>query len=155
MKFFAILLIAAVLVSLSSCKRDAPSGNGDTLSVAIDTLETSVVSIEGDRGEPIVDTEKKEAVEAIVEEQVDNSPFSSLGCCSGEENYVRDCCCGEVIETYKKILKSGDEKLLLQVKTEDPIFSACKNVRKWRNLIENLDQPKPEESDEGGESFDF
>ena len=91
----------------------------------------------------------------IVDDQVKSSPFYNLGCCEQEDQRKRTCCCKAVVEKYEEIRKQDDTDLILKVKTEDPIFSACKTRKKWRLLIENIDNPPSEKGEEDDEEFDF
>lgn len=90
---------------------------------------------------------------AILDDQTKNSLFYKLGCCAKPDERKKTCCCQEVVDQYRKVREGNDDKLILKIKTEDPFFSDCKKIKKWRTMIETIETPPAVEGEE--EDFDF
>ena len=90
---------------------------------------------------------------AILDDQTKNSLFYKLGCCAKTDERKKTCCCQEVVDQYRKVREGNDDQLVLKIKTEDPFFSDCKKIKKWRTMIETIETPPAAEGEE--EDFDF
>ena len=101
------------------------------------STSTATVPIEKQAAlpKPKLDEEDKK----IAEQQKKESYFNEVKCCETTQQQKEQCCCKEVIDQYKKIYLSEDFKLSTKITTEDPIFNTCKKQKKWRLLIEEIE----------------
>ncbi len=150
-----------LIIALGACnKKDNQahtiSGNSeyDTLS-HVDTNDlyaddTASVRLDAQIETPVVEDEKDEE---ILERQLNKSSLVSLGCCSNEKNWKKDCCCEPVMKAYEKLRAQNKYEELAEMKTKDPIFQQCQSLSKWKKKREEIDRLNEEENDDDDYEF--
>lgn len=104
-----------------------------------DLTATSTKTIPIEKQKALPKPELDEEDKKIAIQQKKDSHFNEIVCCDDAKFQDGECCCKDVIERYKKIYLSEDFKLSTKITTEDPIFNACKKQKKWRVLIEEIE----------------
>jgi hypothetical protein len=143
-----IFYLFLIIVSCASDKSSNPAANEEDMQQSGDSITLNI----DDKEIVLVDTFKvKEAAPIAVEspptteDQLTKSIFYDLGCCQDQETQTDDCCCKAIITKYSELRKSNDKTQIAQIKTKDPLFGACVQLKKWKTLLEEIDNPEEEE----------
>ncbi|MEL6637157.1 MAG: hypothetical protein AAFW73_21570 [Bacteroidota bacterium] len=140
-KYYPFLLL--LLATLLACNSD-PSDSGGTEPVAAGP-DSSEMVVAPSASQPDLEVVAPSAEKAeIVAQQKVNSQFARLGCCAEEAQRTQECCCGAVIEEYRKMFTAEAVDQLAQL-NEDVIFNDCKKIKRWRAAIEEIEAPAEEE----------
>lgn len=152
MKQFIYTLLFASCIFTVSCRQNTTPQEENMAIIEIDTNAGPDTTIQ----KPLPVPELNEDDKQILVAQINNSEFLSVGCCSDQNKQVEDCCCSAVIKKYKQAKASKNAQKIVKMKTEDPIFSGCSKIKKWRLLIEQIDEPEAEEKvKKEDDEFDF
>lgn len=126
--FRNLIFLVSVIAMISSCGYEAESKTD----IQKDGVSSDGISPEDDNQ---TITNQKIAPVAIekmeigdeakneLKKRVSNSPFKALGCCDSEENRFNECCCQEVLNKYKELVK---ENKVGDLNLTDQILIDCK-----------------------------
>ena len=145
--FFTFLL---GLLLFSSCKNDEKGTENTQQENIVEIPESELADVDSSASPvpqpqlpaPLKSSQKKE----VEKEQESISPFKSLGCCADDTKRLsEDCCCNEVLLSYKKMFESNN-KDLVKLRDTDPILADCRN--KLKKEFYEIDYPPGNEDED-------
>lgn len=142
-RLFTILGLISGSLLLSACGSDSTDQVEENLQQVTPNSEGEAQTIIEEEIKP-VEIPKDEVREENLKNAAAASPFAKLGCCSKEESYGDDCCCDEVIETYRTMVNAQDTSIA-RLKMTDPILSTCR--KKHQSVFDKIDYPEDDYED--------